>query len=112
MMGRWIDESRELLKALDEAASKKGEDRLELVNSMILALIAINRSIGGWMSWMQSLDFMSRFSEDELREMKQEFIKEARGFVEYDTEVSIKHKDKESEIREEERDGPSTGIIV
>ena len=111
MMERWIDESRELLKAL-EVASKKGEDRLELVNSMVFALIAINRSIGGWMSWMQSLDFMSRFSEDELKEMKQGFIKEARGFIQYNTEVSIKYKDKASELREEERERPDTGIIV
>lgn len=113
MAERWTDQSRELLKALGELASKKG-DRFELVNSVIFALNAIDRSIHGWRSWIQNLLLMSKFSEDELREMKEGLIKEARGFIEYDVEVSLKHRDKMPRIviREEGRERPDTGIIA
>ena len=110
----WFSQSQELLKALEEAASRKEEDRLELFSAMVFALNAIDRSLLGWKGWMQNLQLMSKFSEDELREMKGELIKEAQGFIKYDVEVSIKHKDKIPQIiiREEGRERPGTGVIV
>lgn len=94
MAERWINQSREFLKALEGLANKKDEDRLELVNEMIFALDTIDRSVHGWRSWIQNLELMSKFSESELREMKAGLVKEAQEFVEYDTQVSEKHKEK------------------
>jgi len=109
----WFSQSQELLKALEEAASRKEEDRLELFSAMVFALNAIERSLLGWRGWMQNLQLMSKFSEDELREMKRELIKEAQGFIKYDVEVSIKHKDKIPQIIiREGRERPGTSVIV
>jgi len=61
---------------------------------MILALNALDRSVHGWRSWIGSLRLMSRFTEDELREMEESLVKIVRDFVEYDVAVTQKHKDK------------------
>jgi hypothetical protein len=90
----WISQSREILKVLERLASEKGEDRLELVNDMIFALNSIDRGVHGWRTWIQNLQLMSKFSGDELKEMKEGLIKEAREFIEYDVQVSEKHKEK------------------
>jgi len=90
---RWITQSETLLKAMENLSLKKESDRLEIVNCMILTLNALDRSVQGWRSWIQSLLLMSRFNEDELREMKEGLVKRARAFVEYDIEVTKKHKD-------------------
>jgi len=110
----WIRQSQEMLKVLKDVASKKGEDRLELVNSMNFALNAIDRSIHGWRSWIQNLALMTKFSEDELREMKEGLIKEARDFIEHDIEVSIKHRDKIPRIviPEERGERPGVGFVA
>jgi len=80
---------------------------------MVFALNVIDRSIQGWRSWIQNLTLMSKFSEDELREMKEELIKEAQGFIEYDVKVSNNHRDKMPRIAvQEERRRPGTGFAV
>lgn len=116
MTERWISQNEEMLKALAELASKKGEDRLELVNAMIFALNAIDRSIHGWRSWIQNLQLMSKFSEDELVEMKKGLIEKAQEFIEYDTSVTEKHKEKIPRIvvvrRQGEEDRPDRGIYA
>jgi len=108
MTERWISQNQELLKGLEELLSKTGEDRLELVNAMIFALNAIDRSIHGWRSWIQNLQLMSKFSEDELREMKEGLIKRAREFIEYDVEVTEQHKEKIPRIVVVRRPGEET----
>ncbi|MCJ7632962.1 DUF2153 family protein [Candidatus Bathyarchaeota archaeon] len=114
MAENWFSQSQELLKALEEVASRKKEDRFELFSAMVFAINAIDKSLFGWKGWMQNLQLMSKFSEDELREMKGELIKEAQGFIKYDVEVSTKYKDKIPQIimREEGRERPGTGAIV
>jgi len=116
MTERWISQSQELLKALQELASRKEEDRLELVNAMVFALNAIDRSIHGWRSWIQNLQLMSKFSEDELREMKKGLTEKAEEFIKYDTEVTVQHKEKIPRIvvvrRPGEEAGPDRGIYA
>jgi len=113
---RWISQSEELLKTLKELASKKGEDRLELVNSMIFTLNAIDRSIHGWRSWIQNLPLMAKFPEEDLREMTEGLIKKAQEFIEYDVQVTEKHKEKIPRIvvfrRKGEEDRPERGIYA
>ena len=94
MAERWINESRQLLKALEELASKKSGDRLELVNEMLFAINTIDRSIHGWRTWIQNLQVMSTFSEDELREMRGGLVKGAQSFIEFDVQVSEKYREK------------------
>jgi hypothetical protein len=89
---RWINQSERLLKELDKLASTRTTDRLEPVTSMIHALNTLSRSVQGWRSWIQSISHMSKFTEDELREMKKGLIKQTRDFIKYDLEVTKKHK--------------------
>ena len=91
---RWISQSENFLKAIEKQSSKTDRDRLEVVSSMILALNALDRSVHGWRSWVGSLRLMSKFTEDELRAMEEGLIKRVRAFVEYDIDVTKKHKDK------------------
>jgi hypothetical protein len=58
---------------------------------------------------------MSKFSEDELREMRDGLVKKAQEFIEYDTQVTEKHKDKIPSIvvvRRRGEEGPDTGIYA
>ncbi len=98
MAERWISQSENLLKAIEKQSAKTEKDRLETVHSMILALNAVDRSLHGWRSWVGSLRLMSRFTEDELRAMEAGLIERVRAFVEYDLEVTQKHKDKISSV--------------
>ena len=91
---RWIGQSENLLKTIEKLSTKKERDRLEIISSMILALNALDRSVHGWRSWIGSLRLMSRFTEDELREIEESLVKIVRDFVEYDVAVTQKHKDK------------------
>ncbi len=91
---RWIEQSEHLLKALEEFSTKKERDRLEIITSMILALNALDRSVHGWRSWVGSLRLMSRFTEDELREIEANLVKIAQDCVKHDIAVTQQHKDK------------------
>ena len=94
MAERWISQSENLLKAIKKQSAKTDKDRLGVVHSMILALNAVDRSVHGWRSWVGSLRLMSKFTEDELRAMEAGLLERVRAFVEYDIEVTQKHKDK------------------
>ncbi len=91
---RWIEQSEHLVKAMEQLSAKKGRDRLEIITSMILALNALDRSVHGWRSWVGSLRLMSRFTEDELREMEACLVKVAQDCVKHDIAVTQQHKDK------------------
>jgi hypothetical protein len=116
MTERWIAQSEELMKVLADLALKKGDDRLELVNAMIFAVNAIDRSIHGWRSWIQNLPLMTKFSEEELVEMKEGLIAKAQEFIKYDTSVTEKHKEKIPRIvvvrRQGEESRPDRGIYA
>ncbi len=104
-----------MLKTLKELASKKEEDRLEMVNTMIFALNSIDRSLHGWRSWIQNLSLMSKFTEEELRQMRKGLLQKAQEFISYDMQVTEKHKDKIPSIvvvRRRGGDGPETGIYA
>ncbi len=115
MTERWIAQSQEILKTLNELSSKKGEDRLEMVNTMIFALNSIDRSLHGWRSWIQNLPLMSKFNEEELRQMRDGLLQKAQEFIDYDTKVTDSHKDKIPSIvvvRHREEEGRESGIYA
>lgn len=91
---RWINQSKKLLKTLEKLSSKKAKDRLEVVNSMIFSLNALERSIHGWKSWVLSLPLMSKFTEEELKAMDDGLRKRIHSFINYDIEITKKHKEK------------------
>jgi hypothetical protein len=94
MAEQWVSGSQDILKGIDSLASKKDKDRLELINSIMIALNITNNSIRGWSSWIQNLDFMSRFNKEELKEIEEGLLKLTRAFIEYDIEQTNKYRDK------------------
>jgi hypothetical protein len=101
---------------MEKYASKQDRDRLELINSMLFALKALNQSVNGWQKWIQSLNFMSKFSVNELQEMEVGLISTVRSFIEYDLDVTKRHENKIPQIRQwgrkqRDEDG-STGIYA
>ena len=68
MSEQWLAQSERLLKSLRALREKQREDRLELITSMFFILNTVDRSMRGWRSWIQNLNFMARFSEAELRD--------------------------------------------
>ena len=79
---------------MEKLAAARGKDRLDTVNSMILALNALSRSIHGWRSWIQSLRLMTKFTEKELRELESGLLKRTQDFLKYDIDMTNKYKEK------------------
>ncbi|UCH37277.1 MAG: DUF2153 family protein [Candidatus Bathyarchaeota archaeon] len=116
MSQKWIGESEQLLKMIEKLQGKADRDRLEVINTMLFTLSALDRSAKGWRRWIQNLGFMARFSVDELIEMEQELVKCIQPFIQYDIEVTKKHEAKMPQIRFRDRRRrtrpESTGMIA
>lgn len=90
----WI---RSLEKILDQIKNleKVGEkDRLDHVRSMRFMLVALQRSLTGWMQWINNPGLMTRFSREDLEKMNKELSEFTRSFIEYDLELTKKGKEK------------------
>lgn len=112
---QWINQSETVLKTMKTIITKKDKDRLEIINSMIFALTALDRSIHGWKHWIQNLDFMSGFTKEELQEMEKGLINTVRHFIEYDIDVTKMHDSKIPRIRvtpKRKKEEESSGIYV
>ena len=88
MSERWIKESEELLRRMKTLSSKEKRDRLEIINSILLALNMLERSLGGWRFWVRNLSLMSQFSSEELAEIEEALEKHVRPLIEYDIEAT------------------------
>ncbi len=114
MSERWIQSSEEILDLIKRLVEAEGKDRLELVRSISFVLGALNRSLLGWMQWVNNPDIMTRFSQEDLEKMNKKLSELVRFFIEYDLEVTklgaekglkarkrVKKKRKEREERAE-----------
>ncbi len=96
---QWTTHSERILQQLTKLSQEPNRDRLAIINALILALNAMDRSVQGWRKWIQNLDFMARFSEDELKAIEQGLTKSARSFIEYDIDITKQHEDKLPRVR-------------
>jgi hypothetical protein len=101
---------------MEKYASKQDRDRLELINSMLFTLQALNQSGHGWQKRIQNLNFMSKFTIDELQEMEAGLVSTVRTFIEYDLDVTKRHENKIPQIRhrtkEKKDEDDSTGLYA
>lgn len=110
MSERWVAESKELLKRMTMLSSKEEKDRLEAINSILLSLNVLERSLGGWKFWVRNLSLMSHFSLKELTDIEGTLQRHVRPFIEYDIEATERWKDKfPQELPREESDGKGKG---
>jgi len=85
---RWIRECREFLKQIRENRLAEHPDRLDLVRSMHVALLALNHSVIGWLQYVNNPDIMGKFTLEELNEMSSFLNEFAEEFIEYDIKVT------------------------
>lgn len=91
----WIDECEALLKGMQNSR-KKNRDRLDIINSILLSLSALERSVLGWNSWVRNLYIMSKFDQQELLDMDNTLRKQVKAILELDIYTTKKCKDKPS----------------
>jgi hypothetical protein len=96
---QWTIQSEKILHKLTTITQEQDRDRLAIINALILALNALDRSVQGWRKWIQNLDFMARFSENELMAIEQGLVKSVRSFIEYDIDITKQHEDKLPQMR-------------
>ncbi len=85
---RWIQSSQRVLNHIRSLEKVEGKDRLELVRSLGFMLGALQRSLLGWMQWVNNPDIMTRFTLEDLEKMNKNLSKFVRTFIEYDLEAT------------------------
>jgi hypothetical protein len=85
---RWIQLSEKILKQIKRLEKAKERDRLELVRSMRFILSGLQRSLLGWMQWVDNPDIMTRFTQEDLEKMNKKLSEFTCSFIEYDLEAT------------------------
>ncbi|MEM2915039.1 MAG: DUF2153 family protein [Candidatus Bathyarchaeia archaeon] len=88
MNENWIETSEKVLEQIRKFSQKKEKDRLDLVQSMRFTLFALNRSLLGWMSWVNNPDIMASFKLEDLEEMNRKLTEFVEEFIKYDMEAT------------------------
>jgi hypothetical protein len=76
------------MKQIKEMENIEDRDRLELVRQMRFVLGALAQSLSGWTQWMNNPDIVSKFNQDELREMNKTLSDFVKSFIEYDIRIT------------------------
>ena len=92
MCERWIQESKIILDELKKLENTEGQDRLDMVRMIRFTLYALQRSVSGWLEWVNNPDIMASFSSDELKEINTNLAKLTHPFVEYDSNITARTK--------------------
>lgn len=107
MSGRWVQDCKRILEQIKKLEDIKGQDRLDMVRRVRFILHALQRSVSGWIGWINNPDVMANFSLEELKEISENLAKLTQSFIEYDCEItSLAEKD--LIIREPETPDKST----
>ncbi len=88
MSEHWIEVSEKILEQLKLIEQTKEKDRLELVRSLRYMLSVLQRSLFGWVQWVNNPDIMSIFSQKDLEKMTKRLSEFSKSFLEYDLEMT------------------------
>lgn len=110
MAEHWIHQSETILKKIETFLEQKPKDRLERITEILFTLNVLDMSLHGWRGWIQNLNFMSHFSDEDLEHMEEGILRLTQAFVEYDIEITTKHQAKipQALISERDRTTPAT----
>ncbi len=59
-----------------------------MVRRVRFTLHALQRSVSGWIGWINNPDVMANFSLEELQEINKNLAKLTQSFVKYDCEIT------------------------
>jgi hypothetical protein len=88
MSERWVQDCKTIIDQIKKLEAAKDRDRLDMVRTMRFVLFAIQRSVSGWVEWVNNPDIMARFSLEELKEVSLNLAKLVEPFIEYDCEIT------------------------
>jgi hypothetical protein len=88
MSEKWIQDCKKILQKIRKIGESKGKDRLDVVRAMRFTLFALQRSVTGWIDWVNNPDIMATFSLEELNEINKNLSELIRPFIEYDAKVT------------------------
>ncbi|MCD6089299.1 DUF2153 family protein [Candidatus Bathyarchaeota archaeon] len=98
MSSEWIRSCERILEKIEMLERAKDKDRLEHVRAIRFMLSALQRSIWGWMQWVNNPDIMTRFTNEELSEINKKMTEFTKSFIKYDMEITKKGEEKGLEI--------------
>ena len=102
MEGRWVNDCQRILDEIKKSAKVEGYDRLDMVRTIRFTLIALQRSVTGWMQWADNPDIMAQFSLDELTEINKNLADLVCAFIDYDKNITGSQEKKiEKKIKKE-----------
>ncbi len=84
----WVQVSKKVLDQIKRLEEAEERDRLELVRSILFMLSALQRSLLGWMGWVNNPDIMTKFTQEDLAKMSKKLSELTRSFIEYDLEAT------------------------
>jgi len=84
----WLLECEKVLENLLRILDTEGKDRLDIMKSIRFALYALNRSISGWLWWINNPDIMINFSLEEFKEINKTILELTKAFIEYDLKIT------------------------
>ena len=102
MEGKWVNDCQRILDEIQNSAKVEGSDRLDMVRSIRFTVLALQRSVTGWMQWADNPDIMAQFSLDELAEINKNLADLVCSFVDYDAKITGSQEKKiEKQIKKE-----------
>jgi len=102
MEGRWVNDCQRILKEIKKSEKVEGHDRLDMVRTIRFTILALQRSVTGWIQWADNPDIMAQFSLDELTEINKNLADLVCAFVDYDAKITGSQEKKiEKKIRKE-----------
>jgi len=93
-----IRSCKRILGKIETLERTKEKDRLEHVREIRFMLGALQRSIWGWMQWVNNPDVMTKFTNEELGEINKKITKFTKSFIKYDMKITKKGEEKGLEI--------------
>jgi len=88
MEGKWVSDCERILDKIKNSAKVEGQDRLDVVKTIRFTILALQRSVIGWMQWADNPDIMAQFSLDELVEINNNLSDLVCAFVDYDAKIT------------------------
>ncbi len=88
MSGRWVQDCRKIVDQIKKLDDIKGQDRLDMVGKIRFILYGLQRSVSGWIEWIDNPDIMANFSLEELKKISKNLAKLTQSFIEYDCEIT------------------------
>ena len=86
---RWVTECRMLIEQIKKLEDIEGQDRLDVLRTIRFIVFALQRSVSGWIEWVNNPDIMAGFSLEGLKEIQMNLAKLAQNFIEYDSKITL-----------------------